>query len=134
MHFDIMRRRGGVRASYYAQVQDLGPLPPLNERTLGAYIHPGNMHSPASRGAGHSHLFHRGDHPATMGRLPPHVEIEDNTGGMVAIEPGDLRRGTRQEREYFTNPLRTIPPGSPEMPRSLAPAPERKFPKGPGSI
>ena len=104
MHFDIMRRRGGVRASHYAQVQDLGPLPPLNERTLGAYIHPGNMHSPASRGAGHSHLFHRGDHPATMGRLPPHVEIEDNTGGMVSDRARRLEARDTARTRVFHEP------------------------------
>ncbi len=37
MHFDIMKRRGGVRASHYPQIQQMGPLP-LKERTLGAYL------------------------------------------------------------------------------------------------
>jgi Phage tail lysozyme len=47
---------------------------------------------------------------------------------------GELIKGMKGEREYFTNPLHTVPPGSPEMPKSLAPSPERKFPKGPGNF
>jgi hypothetical protein len=37
MHFDIMKRRGGVRASHYPQVQQMGALP-LDRRTLSEYV------------------------------------------------------------------------------------------------
>jgi hypothetical protein len=49
-------------------------------------------------------------------------------------EPGDLNRGMQRERDYFTSPLHTIPPGSPEMPKSLVPPPDRRFPTGPGNF
>lgn len=67
MHFDIMKRRGGVRASHYPQIQQMGPLP-LPERTLGNYIG-------------------RGHHPATIGRAEKTLTIEDHTGGLVTVVP-----------------------------------------------
>ena len=85
---------------------------------------------------GHPHV--RGHHPATIGAQQHSMIIEDHTGGMVHISSSDsginFNQNIKKEREYFTNPFHSIPPGSPEMPKSLVPPPERQFPRGPGNL
>lgn len=94
--------------------------------------------SPRRRSFGHPHMG-RGHHPATIGRKQQSMNIEDHTGGMVHVASSrsydhSIESGERREREYFTNPIHSIPPGSSEMPKSLVPVPERQFPHGPGNL
>jgi hypothetical protein len=72
------------------------------------------------------------DQPPLLNGGQPGVYSMPDKQGMN--EPGDLMRGMKQERDYFTNPIHTIPPGSPDMPKSLAPLPGRQFPTGAGNL
>lgn len=55
--------------------------------------------------------------------------------GMLYPSQGNpIAAPAQQEQDYFSSPLHTMPPGSPEMPKSLAPLPDRQFPTGPGNL
>lgn len=67
--------------------------------------------------------------PHKPGFDPSSVPFHDYSGQHSSMnEPGDLQRGMQQERDYFSSPQG--PPVSPDMPKSLAPLPERQFPPG----
>jgi len=101
MHFDIMGRRGGVRASHFKQVQELGELP-LEKRTLTGYGHPAALSQETKDQIGPPRLglgtkadkFHEyfpyggiGTHPADLERGKPiGAVVVDHTGGSAAID------------------------------------------------
>jgi hypothetical protein len=85
MHFDIMRRRGGVRR--IISRRSMGPMP-LENRTLKNYLHPADSHphNKASGDAARSRLLNRkgrqheshamGHHPATMGKADHETVVD----------------------------------------------------------
>lgn len=61
MHFDIMRARGGIRASHYAKIQDLGALPIGPHESAQRHIF------------GHPHK--KPQHDSSLGYHPAHVAL-----------------------------------------------------------